>query len=57
MNPLDKLEAWAQKVADAALWCQTTLKPGTWQYLGNGQFDFDNDQDYLMFILRTKEWY
>lgn len=53
-DPVDTLLYWGNKVANAALWCQENLTPGTWQYLGNGQFDFDNDQDYLMFILRTE---
>ena len=55
MNDIDQLYGWANKVANAFYWCQTNLTPETWQYLGNGQFDFDNDQDYTMFILRTKE--
>lgn len=50
MNEIDKLEAWGQKMANALLWCQTNLKPGTWHYQGD-TIEIDNDRDYTMFIL------
>ena len=33
------------------VWCELHLKDGWW-FLGDGVFEFINEQDYLMFMLR-----
>jgi hypothetical protein len=33
------------------VWCDNHLKDGWW-FLGDGVFEFINEQDYLMFMLR-----
>ena len=33
------------------VWCDNHLKDGWW-FLGDGVFEFLNEQDYLMFVLR-----
>lgn len=54
MNPLDKLEAWGQKMAESIYWCQTNLKPGTWRYYKEGTLEIDDDRDYIMFLLSNR---
>jgi len=53
-DTIDQLEDWGNKVCQAIVWCQTNLTPGTWRYINHGEFDFDNDQDHLMFLLGNK---
>lgn len=33
-------------------WCRNLLPETNWNYQGEGVFEFQNEQDYLIFILR-----
>ena len=33
-------------------WCEKQLGTKGWWYIGEGVFEFNSEQDYLMFILR-----
>lgn len=34
-------------------WCGENIQ-GLWYYVGEGVFEFDNEQEYLMFVVRWR---
>ena len=38
-------------IDSAYLWCEQNLPDGSWWYVGNGRFEFDDDKNRLWFIL------
>ena len=37
---------------EALNWCHKTFEDGSWWYEGQGYFGFDNEQHYVMFLLK-----
>ncbi len=46
-----RIEYLIDKMDRAYLWCEQNLPDGSWWYVGNGRFEFDDDKNRVWFIL------